>query len=166
MKCPYCGYIETKVIDSRPVEDNTAIRRRRECVHCQRRFTTYEKIEDMPVMVIKKDGSRQPFDKTKILAGILKACEKRPVSIDVLRDFVDDIEKQVYERVDKEITSSQIGELVMEKLVRLDQVAYVRFASVYKDFKDINSFMNELKKLMDKWEGENFNATKNTCGRG
>lgn len=164
MKCPYCSYAETKVIDSRPIEDNTAIRRRRECMRCQKRFTTYEKIEDMPVMVIKKDGSRQPFDKTKILAGILKACEKRPVSIDVLRNFVDDIEKQVYGSVDKEITSSQIGEIVMEKLIRLDQVAYVRFASVYKDFKDVHSFMNELKKLMDKWEGETFDAAKNTCG--
>lgn len=164
MKCPYCGCIDTKVIDSRPVEDNTAIRRRRECALCQKRFTTYEKIEDMPVMVIKKDGSRQTFDKTKILAGILKACEKRPVSIEALREFVDDVERRVYESVDKEITTSQIGEMVMEKLIDLDQVAYVRFASVYKDFKDIHSFMNELQKLMDKREGESLNATKNTCG--
>jgi len=122
------------------------------------------KIEDMPVMVIKKDGSRQTFDKTKILAGILKACEKRPVSIETLREFVDDVERRVYESVDKEITTSQIGEMVMEKLIDLDQVAYVRFASVYKDFKDIHSFMNELQKLMDKREGESLNATKDTCG--
>lgn len=148
MKCPFCNNNETKVLDSRPTEDNASIRRRRECLGCQKRFTTYEKVEDIPVYVIKKDGTREPFHARKILSGVLKSCEKRPVSIAEIENTVDDIEKQIYNTMKQEIPSNLIGELVMEKLKKLDDVAYVRFASVYKQFKDINTFLEELQKLL------------------
>lgn len=148
MKCPYCNYEETKVIDSRPTEDHTSIRRRRECLKCMKRFTTYETIENIPVLVIKKDGLREPFNKRKILNGLLRACEKRPVSLNELENLVDDIEKNVYNSLDQEITSKKIGEMVMNKLREIDEVAYVRFASVYRQFKDINTFMDELNKIL------------------
>lgn len=148
MKCPYCDYGETRVIDSRPTEDNRSIRRRRECLKCQRRFTTYETVETAPVLVIKKDGSRETFDKHKILNGLLRACEKRPVSLNELQKLVDDVEKTVYNSLEQEITSKKIGEIVMEKLKDIDEVSYVRFASVYRQFKDINTFMDELNKIL------------------
>lgn len=148
MKCPYCNHIETKVLDSRPTEDNTSIRRRRECLGCQKRFTTYENVEDIPVYVIKKDGAREPFNKRKILNGIFKSCEKRPVSVAEIEGIADEIEKQVYNTMEQEISSNTIGAFVMEKLKRLDDVAYVRFASVYKQFKDINTFIDELQKIL------------------
>jgi transcriptional repressor NrdR len=148
MKCPYCGYIEDRVIDSRPTEENAAIRRRRECTKCQKRFTTYEKVESIPLMVIKKDKTRQIFDREKLLNGLLRACEKRPVSIDALEKMIDEIEIQILNSLKREITTQEIGELVMAKLKDLDEVAYVRFASVYRQFKDINTFMEELRKLL------------------
>lgn len=148
MKCPYCNYEETKVIDSRPTEDQTSIRRRRECLKCIKRFTTYETIENIPVLVIKKDGLRQSFNKRKILNGLLRACEKRPVSLTELENMVDDIEKHVYNSMDPEITSKKIGEMVMNRLKDVDEVSYVRFASVYRQFKDINTFMDELNKIL------------------
>jgi transcriptional repressor NrdR len=149
MRCPYCNCIESRVIDSRPAEEYTIIRRRRECVECGKRFTTYEKVERIPLMVIKKDGRREPFDIDKIKNGIIKACEKRPVSMDDIEDVVSDIEKQVYTDVKSEITSHEIGEMVMKHLKHLDEVAYVRFASVYRQFRDVNTFMDELKKLLN-----------------
>lgn len=149
MRCPYCNCIESKVIDSRPAEEYTIIRRRRECVECGKRFTTYEKVERIPLMVIKKDGRREPFDIDKIKNGIIKACEKRPVSMDDIEAVVSDIEKQVYTDVKSEITSHEIGEMVMQHLKDLDEVAYVRFASVYRQFRDVNTFMDELKKLLN-----------------
>jgi transcriptional repressor NrdR len=148
MKCPFCNHSETKVLDSRPTEDNTSIRRRRECFNCQKRFTTYENVEDIPVYVIKKDGTREAFNKRKIMSGILKSCEKRPVSLGEIEKIVDEIEKQIYNTMEQEIISTSIGELVMEKLKKLDDVAYVRFASVYKQFKDINTFIDELQKIL------------------
>lgn len=148
MKCPYCNYEETKVIDSRPTEDNSSIRRRRECLKCLKRFTTYENVETTPVLVIKKDGLREPFNKSKILNGLLKACEKRPVSLATLEGLVNDIEKSIYNSLDQEITSKKIGEMVMNKLRDIDEVSYVRFASVYRQFKDINTFMDELNKIL------------------
>lgn len=148
MRCPYCDYIETKVLDSRPTEDNKSIRRRRECLKCQRRFTTYETVETIPVLVIKKDGSRETFNKHKILNGLLRACEKRPVSLNELEKLVDDVEKTVYNSLEQEITSKKIGEIVMSKLKDIDEVSYVRFASVYRQFKDINTFMDELNKIL------------------
>ena len=148
MKCPYCGHIEDKVIDSRPTEENAAIRRRRECTKCTKRFTTYEKVESVPLMVIKKDKTRQTFDREKLLNGLLRACEKRPVSIDMLEKLVDEIESQILNSLKREITTQEIGEMVMAKLKELDEVAYVRFASVYRQFKDINTFMAELRKLL------------------
>ena len=154
MKCPFCNYSETKVLDSRPTEDNLSIRRRRECLRCQKRFTTYEKVEDIPVYVIKKDGSREPFNKRKILNGMLKSCEKRPIAISDLEKIVDDIEMQINNTMQQEVRSDYIGELVMQHLKKLDDVAYVRFASVYKQFKDINSFADELQKILEenkKW---------------
>lgn len=149
MKCPYCDYIETKVVDSRPTDEGQAIRRRRECINCGKRFTTYEKIEEIPIIVVKKDGNRQSYDRNKLFNGIIKSCEKRPVSINDIEQIVDDIEKTLSNSLEKEITSVQIGEMVMDKLKDLDEVAYVRFASVYRQFKDVNSFMTELKKLLD-----------------
>lgn len=148
MKCPYCSHVETKVVDSRPTEDGTSIRRRRECLKCGKRFTTYEIIENIPVLVIKKDGSREPFNKRKMLNGLLRACEKRPVSLNELEDLVEDIEKSVYNSLDQEITSKKLGEMVMNKLRDIDEVSYVRFASVYRQFKDINTFMDELNKIL------------------
>lgn len=149
MRCPFCSFPETKVVDSRPTEEGQAIRRRRECINCNRRFTTYEKIEEIPLMVVKKDGNRQSFDRNKILNGIIKACEKRPVSMDKIESLVDEIEKNLYNSMEKEVTSTAIGEMVMNKLKDIDHVAYVRFASVYREFKDLNSFMEELKNLLD-----------------
>jgi transcriptional regulator NrdR len=148
MKCPFCSFEETKVIDSRPTEDQASIRRRRECLKCMKRFTTYETVETIPILVIKKDGMREPFNKRKILNGLLKASEKRPVSLSTLENLVDDIEKTVYNSLDQEITSKKIGELVMNKLRDIDEVSYVRFASVYRQFKDINTFMDELNKIL------------------
>lgn len=141
MKCPYCGFLEDKVIDSRPTEENSAIRRRRECNRCMRRFTTYEKVESIPLMVIKKDKTRQPFDREKLINGLLRACEKRPVSVDTLEKLADEIEIQILNSLKREITTNEIGEMVMARLKDIDEVAYVRFASVYRQFKDINTFM-------------------------
>jgi len=151
MKCPYCGHKKDKVVDSRESRDGEAIRRRRECLKCSKRFTTYEQIEHALPMVIKKDGRRETFDRNKILNGLTKDCEKRPISVERLYEFIDDIEKQLYSRMEKEVDSNIIGEMVMEKLGKLDEVAYVRFASVYRQFKDINAFTKELQKfLLDK----------------
>ena len=148
MKCPFCFAVDSKVVDSRPTDEGTMIRRRRECAHCGKRFTTYEKVEHIPILVVKKDGRREVFDSDKILSGLLKACEKRPITMKDLEALVQDIEKQVYNSLDREITSQRIGEMVMERLKSLDEVAYVRFASVYRQFKDINTFVEELDKLM------------------
>ncbi|WP_020071958.1 transcriptional regulator NrdR [Faecalispora sporosphaeroides] len=148
MKCPYCGFEESKVIDSRPTDEGERIRRRRECLKCAKRFTTYEVIETVPIVVIKKDKSRQTFDRNKLLNGLLRACEKRPVSIDTLERVVDEIETMLQNSLDREVPSSLIGTYVMEKLKNIDEVAYVRFASVYRQFKDLNTFMDELNKLV------------------
>ena len=150
MKCPFCGYEESKVIDSRPTDEGEKIRRRRECLKCEKRFTTYEMIESLPIVVIKKDGSRETFDRQKLLTGMLRACEKRPVSIEMLDRAISDIETVIQNSLDREVSSDKIGELVMDKLKGIDEVAYVRFASVYRQFKDINTFMNELNKLLNK----------------
>ena len=148
MKCPFCGYTDSKVIDSRPAEDGTTIRRRRECLECQKRFTTYEVIERMPLVVIKRDGSRQAFDKVKIINGLVRACEKRPVTMTQIETIAADIEQELRGRLESEVSSETIGEMVMARLKDLDEVAYVRFASVYRSFKDINTFMEELTKLL------------------
>ncbi len=150
MNCPFCAYEESKVIDSRPTDEGQRIRRRRECLQCAKRFTTYEIIESLPIIVIKKDKSRETFNRNKIMNGLLRACEKRPVSIDMLDKMIDDIEAVIQNSLDREVTSEKIGELVMEKLKDIDEVAYVRFASVYRQFKDINTFMSELSKLLSK----------------
>ena len=150
MRCPFCGYEESKVIDSRPTDEGERIRRRRECLQCAKRFTTYEMIESLPIIVIKKDGSRETFDRQKLLTGMLRACEKRPVSIEMLDHAITDIETVIQNSLDREVSSVKIGELVMDKLKDIDEVAYVRFASVYRQFKDINTFMNELNKLLTK----------------
>lgn len=149
MKCPFCGYEESKVIDSRPADDGERIRRRRECIKCAKRFTTYEIIESVPIIVVKKDKSRQVFDRQKLFNGMIKACEKRPVTSETIERAVSDIETQLQNSLDREVTSIQIGELAMEKLKDIDDVAYVRFASVYRQFRDINTFMQELNKLLD-----------------
>ena len=148
MKCPYCGYQESKVVDSRHSDDGLSIRRRRECLQCQRRFTTYETVESLPIVVVKKDGSRQSFDRNKILNGMLRACEKRPVSLAALETAALDIEQILQNSLEREVSTGQIGELVMEQLRSVDEVAYVRFASVYRQFKDINTFMDELNTLL------------------
>jgi len=148
MKCPYCGFVEDKVIDSRPTDEASAIRRRRECTRCAKRFTTYEKVESLPLMVIKKDKTREPFNREKVLNGLLRACEKRPVSIDDLELLVDGIELQIQNSLQREVSSKDIGEMIMEKLKGMDEVAYVRFASVYRQFKDINTFVDELHKML------------------
>lgn len=148
MKCPFCGFEESKVIDSRPTDEGERIRRRRECLKCAKRFTTYEIIESLPIIVIKKDKSRETFNREKIMNGLLRACEKRPVSIDTLDGVIDEIENHIQNSLDREVSSEKIGELVMERLKGIDEVAYVRFASVYRQFKDINTFMNELNKLL------------------
>ena len=149
MKCPYCGFQESKVIDSRHSEDSTSIRRRRECLSCQKRFTTYETVESLPIVVIKKDGSRQSFDRSKLINGMVRACEKRPVSLSAIEAAVTEIEQIIQNSLEREVRTSYIGELVMERLKPLDEVAYVRFASVYRQFKDINSFMAELNTLLE-----------------
>ena len=149
MRCPYCGYQESKVVDSRHSDDNTSIRRRRECLSCQKRFTTYETVESLPMVVVKKDNSRQSFDRNKILNGMVRACEKRPVSMADLEQAVDEIEQIIQNSLDREVSTERIGELVMERLKPLDEVAYVRFASGYRQFKDINSFMHELTKILE-----------------
>ncbi len=149
MRCPYCGYEDDKVIDSRPTDEGSSIRRRRECSKCTRRFTTYEKVESLPLMVIKKDKNRELFDRNKLLNGLMRACEKRPVSIHDLEKMVDEIESQLHNSLQREITTEEIGELVMSRLKNMDEVAYVRFASVYRQFKDINTFMDELRKLLN-----------------
>ncbi len=148
MKCPFCNKENTRVIDSRPAEDNNSIRRRRQCDECGKRFTTYEKIETIPLIIIKKDNNREPYDREKIEAGIIRSCHKRPVSINEINALVDEIETIIFNLEDKEIPSSKIGEIVMNKLKDFDSVAYVRFASVYREFKDVNTFMDELKKLL------------------
>ena len=159
MRCPYCGSEDTRVSDSRPVEENNSIRRRRVCDACKRRFTTYEKIETIPMVVVKKDNNREPYDRSKIEGGILRACHKRPVSVNQIKKAVDEIEAVIYDREEKEVSSQEIGELVMEKVHALDPVAYVRFASVYREFKDVETFMDELKKVLK-------NDKKNTSRRG
>ena len=148
MKCPYCGHPESKVIDSRPADENASIRRRRECLSCARRFTTYETVESLPIVVIKKDGSRQSFDRQKVLRGMIRACEKRPVALAELERIADEIEQELQKSMEREIRTEVIGEKVMERLRKGDQVAYVRFASVYRQFKDIDTFMAELNKLL------------------
>ena len=150
MKCPFCGYTESKVIDSRPAEGYTMIRRRRECLSCQKRFTTYETIERMPLVVVKRDGVRQSFDRVKLINGMVRACEKRPVPLQKLEAIADEIEQELQNSLDREIPSERIGELVMEKLKPLDEVAYVRFASVYREFKDVETFLDELNKMLNK----------------
>ena len=149
MRCPYCAHPESKVVDSRPADEGASIRRRRECLACHRRFTTYETMESMPVVVIKKDGSRQSFDRNKVLSGVIRACEKRPVPLEVQEKIVTEVEQTIQNEMEREIPSSKIGELVMDKLKDTDEVAYVRFASVYRQFKDIDSFMRELTKLLE-----------------
>ena len=148
VKCPYCAQLESKVVDSRPADEGSSIRRRRECLECHRRFTTYETMESMPLVVIKKDGSRQTFDRNKLMGSILKACEKRSVSLSTVEKIADEIEQTLQGEMDREVPTSQIGEMVMDRLKGVDEVAYVRFASVYRQFKDIDSFMEELSKLL------------------
>lgn len=148
MKCPFCGFADSKVIDSRPADDGTTIRRRRECLDCQKRFTTYEVMERMPLVVIKRDGSRQSFDKVKLINGMVRACEKRPISMAEIDGIAAEIEQELRGALESEVRSDRIGEMVMERLKNLDEVAYVRFASVYRSFKDINTFMEELKKIL------------------
>lgn len=155
MKCPFCGYNESKVIDSRPAEEGATIRRRRECLACARRFTTYEIIERMPLVVVKRDGSRQSFDKVKLINGMVRACEKRPVPLGKLEQIADDIEQELQSNLEREIRTVAIGEMVMTHLKELDEVAYVRFASVYRSFKDINTFMEELSKLLTEGDSKN-----------
>lgn len=148
MKCPYCAFLESKVVDSRPADEGASIRRRRECLSCHKRFTTYETMESLPLMVVKKDGSRQSFDRSKVMGGVIRACEKRPVSYQDMEGLVAEIEQVLQNQMEREISSAQIGELVMDRLKKLDEVAYVRFASVYRQFKDISTFMSELNKLL------------------
>jgi len=153
MKCPFCSSLESKVIDSRLAKDETSIRRRRECLDCKSRFTTYERVGEVELMIIKKDGVREPFDRSKIISGMTKACEKRPISIDVIESFVSELEREFQERGEREVESTEIGERVISKLYEIDEVAYVRFASVYRSFKDVNQFMSELKDLLKEKEG-------------
>ena len=150
MKCPFCSSENTRVIDSRPADDNNSIRRRRMCDECGKRFTTYEKVETIPLIVIKKDNNREQYDRSKIEAGVLRACHKRPISANDINKLIDEVETEIFAREEKEIPSDEIGEIVMDKITDLDDVAYVRFASVYREFKDVNTFMSELKKMLDK----------------
>ena len=150
MKCPFCGEDDTRVIDSRPADENMSIRRRRQCDKCQKRFTTYEKVEAIPLVVIKKDQTREPYDRTKIEKGVFLSCHKRPISVPQMNHLVDQVEAKVFSKEEREIPSSYIGELVMRYLEELDAVAYVRFASIYREFKDVDTFMEELKKILDK----------------
>lgn len=152
MKCPYCGHTDSKVIDSRPTDEDSRIRRRRECIECGKRFTTYEVVESLPIVVVKKDHSREPFDRQKLLNGLLRACEKRPVSLETLEKAVDDIEAQIQNSMQREVSTNKIGEYVMEQLMGIDDVAYIRFASVYRQFKDIASFHEAIRKLMENEE--------------
>lgn len=149
MRCPYCGFGESKVVDSRPAEEGSSIRRRRECLSCEKRFTTYETVESLPMVVIKKDGSRQSFDREKVLRGIQRSCEKRPVPFAEMERMADEVEQEVQNSLEREVSTKAIGEMVMDKLRDADEVSYVRFASVYRQFKDINTFMNELNKLLN-----------------
>ena len=153
MKCPFCSSENTRVIDSRPADDNNSIRRRRMCDECGKRFTTYEKVETIPLIVIKKDNNREQYDRAKIEAGVLRACHKRPISANDINKLIDEVETEIFSREEKEIPSDEIGEIVMDKIKDLDDVAYVRFASVYREFKDVNTFMSELKKMLDKQKG-------------
>lgn len=148
LRCPYCDYLESKVVDSRPTDEGQVIRRRRECINCSKRFTTYEKIEDVPIMVIKKDGTRETYIRNKLMNGIIRACQKRPVSISQMEEIADDIEKSLANNMEKEIRTDKIGEMVLNKLKDIDEVAYVRFASVYRAFEDLETFMEELQKLL------------------
>ena len=148
MNCPFCGFKEDRVIDSRESKEGDVIRRRRECLQCLRRFTTYERIDEVPQMVVKKDGRREKFDRQKVLTGLLKACEKRPISMTKLAELVDEVEGRLAEKVEREITTTEVGELLMHQLILLDKIAYVRFASVYRDFQDVEAFLSELKDLM------------------
>ena len=150
MKCPFCGEDDTRVIDSRPADENMSIRRRRQCDKCQKRFTTYEKVEAIPLVVIKKDQTREPYDRTNIEKGVFRSCHKRPISVPQMNHLVDQVEAKVFSKEEREIPSSYIGELVMRYLEELDAVAYVRFASIYREFKDVDTFMEELKKILDK----------------
>ena len=150
MRCLFCGHTESKVIDSRATDEGATIRRRRECLECGKRFTTYEKIESIPIIVVKKDGTRESFDRDKIINGIVRACEKRPISLKDIESVVEEIETKLYNLLEKEVSTEKIGEMVMERLQKLDDIAYVRFASVYRQFKDINSFMDELAKIINK----------------
>ncbi len=149
MKCPYCGTNEDKVIDSREASDGAAIRRRRECLKCERRYTTYERLEETPLLVVKRDGRREPFDRKKILSGVIKACEKRPVPMEQMEALVDHLDQEIRQEFEKEVSSVEIGERLMQRLQKLDEVAYVRFASVYRSFKDLNQFMKELRELLN-----------------
>ncbi len=149
MKCPFCGFLESKVIDSRPADESTSIRRRRECLACKKRFTTYETIESLPLVVIKRDGSRQTFDKAKLINGMVRACDKRKVPLPVLEKIADEIEQELQGALDREVTTEEVGEMVMNRLQDVDEVAYVRFASVYRQFKDIDTFLQELTKLLN-----------------
>ncbi|MCK5392320.1 MAG: transcriptional repressor NrdR [Deltaproteobacteria bacterium] len=160
MKCPFCSSLESKVIDSRLAKEETSIRRRRECLDCKNRFTTYERVEEVELLIIKKDGGRETFDRSKILSGMIKACEKRPISMDVIENFVSSLEREFQERGDREVESREIGERVINKLYEIDEVAYVRFASVYRSFKDVNQFMSELKELLRDKEEESKNLGK------
>lgn len=148
MKCPYCGFAESKVIDSRPADEGSSIRRRRECLSCRKRFTTYETVESLPMVVVKKDGSRQSFDRRKILGGMIRACEKRPVPMAEMERAAEEIEQEVQNSMEREVSTRKVGEMVMERLKEIDEVAYVRFASVYRQFKDLDTFMKELNKLL------------------
>lgn len=150
MRCPFCGHDEDKVIDSRPADEGAAIRRRRECISCSKRFTTYEKIENLPLLVVKKDGTRQPYDRDKLISGLMKSCEKRPVSTSQIEKLADNVELQIQNSLRREISSREIGEMVMELLKDIDEVAYVRFASVYRQFKDVNSFLQELNEMLNR----------------
>lgn len=148
MNCPFCSHYDSKVVDSRPTDEGQAIRRRRECIACSKRFTTYEKVDEIPLIVVKKNGNREPYNRNKILNGVIRSCEKRPVSLRDIEQLVDGIEKQIYNTMEREITTELIGNLVIDRIKDLDEVAYVRFASVYREFKDINTFMNEVKKIL------------------
>lgn len=149
MKCPFCGYLDSKVMDSRPTDDGSIIRRRRECPSCKKRFTTYERVDELPITVIKKSGNREVFDPHKIINGLIKACEKRPVPLEVLQNIANDVEKELKNSMEQEVESRKIGEMVMKRLKKVDEVAYVRFASVYRQFKDINSYIEEIRKLQN-----------------
>lgn len=160
MRCPFCGHSKDKVVDSREARDGNAIRRRRECLDCGRRFTSYERIDEIPYMVVKKDGRREPFDRSKILSGLLRACEKRPISTSQLERIADEVEKEVQDSIDRELPTSEIGRIIMRRLKTLDKVAYVRFASVYLQFEDVSAFMNELKALVKSRTGSISPASK------